>query len=137
LRWSRDLTFVNTFDKSTGADKIQIIIHNVGMGPLLIKNIEIRDESGLLIDGFAPIYNMLPPNVDWQFADHVGEYLSIGRDKDLAILTFQFSPRSLIVPPGKMLAINELNKLTLRIDCHDIYSRPVQKIDEKIRFAVK
>lgn len=116
---------------------IEILIHNIGLGPMIMTEINIKDSEGKIYDNFSDI---VAPNANSVHVEihsfKIKNHSAIGRDGEINLLTIKGDSDNPIYFQFLSKTLKALEKFTIEIKYNDIYNKEIAILSEEIDFNV-
>ncbi len=124
------------FSKNTFG--IDISVQNIGLGPMIITDIIIKNIDGISYDNFsdivAPKENSV--NVEIHSFRIAKNHCAIGKDSDLSLLKITGKGDDLLYKEFLENVIINLQQFSLEIKYNDMYKRKIDVLFDEINFNV-
>lgn len=132
-----NIEYENTYES------IEIIIHNVGLGPMILKDFKIISNTQKVYKNFYDLINKLADEEDPNHNFHpkidsfeIGEGTgAIARDKSQCIFKLYFIEKNENNKNFIDAMRKKLNNYNILATYNDIYGRQIECMNEKIHFA--
>jgi hypothetical protein len=116
---------------------IEILIHNIGLGPMIMTEINIKNSEGKIYDNFsdivAPKDNSVHVEID---SFKIKNHSAIGKDREINLLTLKGNGDDPIYFQFLSNTIEVLEKYIIEIKYNDIYNKEIAILSEEIDFNV-
>ena len=116
---------------------IEILIHNIGLGPMIMTEINIKNSEGKIYDNFsdivAPNNNFVPVEIH---SFKIKNHSAIGKDREINLLTVKGDADDPIYFQFLCNTLEILEKFTIEIKYNDIYNKEIAILSEEIDFNV-
>jgi hypothetical protein len=115
---------------------ISISIHNIGLGPMVIKEIKIVNSENKCFSTFENILNPNSADVPHQFLSFIisDNHCAIGKDKDVEILSISGdnkNPQYIALIKKNLLKLKEYR---IEFTYYDMYGKEIDKFTSQLDF---
>lgn len=134
--------FATLFIENTSVT-INVTVHNIGLGPMIIKDYSIINSSGKKFKNFNDVISSVDP-IDVKKFESVNPKIdsfeinsdegAIGKDQSYKIFKLYFEVENELNKDYMDYIRNELNNFTILISYNDIYGREIEVLREKLHF---
>ncbi|MFL9830320.1 hypothetical protein ACSV4D_00205 [Flavobacterium sp. ARAG 55.4] len=124
-------------------ETIEISIHNIGLGPMIITKFRILDNTGKIYPNFYDLICEIDENENFPFQATEPKYDyfeinskngAIGKDQSHFLFKLYFKNDNIQNKEYTELIKAKLNNYTVEITYKDIYRRPIECIKERLLF---
>lgn len=126
------------FNFNVANNKIKIVLYNVGLGPLIVKNLKIISNDGTTYDNFRDVIDKIVIPYRPEFlATTIKNKSIIKKEGKLIILDMNFVENDSDISLQKKIESlnkikNELNNYTILFEYCDIYGNEMEIIEEDL-----
>jgi len=116
---------------------LEINIENLGLGPLIIKNIIIIDVNGRTFKNFHQLLTPLKTEHDDFIIDVFrisNNHCAVGKENNIPLLKISNNKNEIQTKGLISEMVEKLNGHTIKIEYYDMYKRPMEPLVENIDF---
>ncbi|MHB1146329.1 MAG: hypothetical protein ACYC01_01900 [Lutibacter sp.] len=116
--------------------QIEIIVHNLGLGPMIITDINITDENDNSYNNFKDLLKPVRGDVEFEFKSFKfsKNHCAIGKDDNVELLNISGDNNDEKYTQYIKNILEKLKKINIEIKYKDMYQREIGVISDDINF---